>query len=1676
MRRTAKFTFSAVRSEGGLLPHELLERVAALDSALSDIKPTAYYLAEHEPLGEAISRSWLRLLGCWRALRAALDKLPANDPAVRLTRERWLYPLFQELGFGRLTTTRTQPIELDGRTFPISHVVGPVPIHLLGVGVDLDRATKGVEGATQPPHSVVQDLLNRSEDHLWALLCNGLRLRLLRDHHSLTRQAFVEFDLEAIFAGERFADFRVLWLCCHHSRLVPPEGSTRPGDCPLERWFQHVRTEGMRALDRLRDGVQAAIVRLGNGFLQHPRNTALDAAFRRGALTGRDYYRQLLRLAYRLIFLFVAEDRNALLPALPEDAPPEARAAQDRYRRYYATTNLRALAQRRRGGPHADRWQALRLVLGHLHGGCPDLGLPALGSFLWSPEATPDLDRCELANADLLAALHALCTFDDGHTRRVVNWHNIGADELGSVYEALLELHPEVLREARVFKLEVAPGHERKTTGAYYTPSDLVECLLDTALDPVLDEAERTPNPAAVLLDLKICDPACGSGHFLLAAGRRLARRLAQVRAGVREPSPNDLRDALRDVVGRCLYGVDINDMAVELCKVSLWMEALKPGRPLSFLDNHIQPGNALLGATPELLTKGVPEAAFEALTGDDPAVARRLKKRSRDEHSRSKAQGVQMGLGEAAPTVRIDTSAIARRAADIDQLGDGDLVAVTTKQRRYLEFIDSPEHRDARLLADAWCAAFVWPKSEASETIAPTQALLQILHRDPSSAPIGLRDMVDRLAATYQFFHWHLAFPHVFAQPRGGFDVVLGNPPWERIKLQEREFFATRAPEIAKARNAAERKKVIAALERKNPALWEEWLTALRQAEGESHQIRNSGRYPLCSRGDINTYAIFAELNRGLIRDRGRVGCIVPAGIAMDDTTKQFFADLVQSRTLAALLHFENEDRLFADLHHAYRFVLLTLSGSARPVESATFVAYARDVSAVLDPERSYSLSPDDFSLINPNSRTFPAFRLRRDAELTRAIHRRVPVLVRDFEPALNPWNIGLQTMLHMTNDSNLFRTKDSLLNEGWRPIGTIFSSRGKQHQFPLYEAKMIHHFDHRYGTYDGQSQAQANQGSLPYLTPEQHNDPRFWALPRYWVDSTEATTRLDDLWNSGWFIGWRDITGSEKTRTVIASILPRYCAGNTIFLALPREHADLACALAANLSSFALDFVARQKMGGTHLNFHSLKQLPILAPSVYTEPCPWVSKHVLGVWLRPRILELTYTAWDLTAFARDHGWDGPPFCWDENRRFLLRAELDAAFFHLYGITKADDVAYILDTFPIVRQRDQKEHGTYRTKDQILALHERMRQAMAGGPPYITPLDPRPADPSLTHPPIAPDDPLWSVIPQTRPPTSDAAGAPVPSTRTAAPADPAQPGVGTTAALFPDEPAARPPARARTKPARTVPPADASPPTFELAPPPGPQPHLFAAVPPTPAKPKSASAASFHLYNPAAPNQHLFATQPPPSEPPTPAPAHAVPGSNKVLPFRPAVRPQQSAAVAPADPHRDLPAWSPDLLSAVATTTGLPASAGRWGTTRTGVNLGIAALAAVLRNMGGPASRDEVERAVVLSVLPTLLQSKFDAKTAPKWRRAIGKANMSLTSIAVLSISWAEVIHRATVEHLLAIDADGHWFAGADINDVPTGELDARALVALSWLASVSGASVEDAELVTQLGVLRVA
>ena len=821
-------------------------------------------------------------------------------------------------------------------------------------------------------------------------------------------------------------------------------------------------------------------------------------------------------------------------------------------------------------------------------------------------------------------------------------------------------------------------------------------------------------------------------------------------------------------------------------------------------------------------------------------------------------------------------------------------------KEAEFRRLEGSGEYRHRWLVADAWCAAFVQVKGVAAGADAGRDPALCIttdtvrgLAADAEALAPAQRREVERLAEEYQFFHWHLAFPEVFEgggerKDVGGFDCMLGNPPWERVKLQEKEWFAERSPEIADAPNAAARKRMIRALEEDDPELHRAFLDALRQSEGWSHLMRNSGRYPLCARGDINSYAVFAEGMRSVLNERGRVGCVLPTGIATDDTTKFFFQDVVGTKSLVSLFDFENKGVFFPDVHSSYKFCLFSASSGALPaVDHGEYVFFAHSVNELRDPERRFTLSPDDIALLNPNTHTCPTFRSRSDAELAKAIYRRVPVLVRkarDGQPEENPWGIRFNRMFDMSNDSHLFRTREQLEGDGWELAGNVFRKDGMKY-LPLYEAKMIHHFDHRWASY-----RRENGEAVPLDVPsEDKQDPDFSVLPRYWVSAREVRLRVANLpkglldalrdghaelialgvchllfldwlhrdsagstdaaittvlpnWvdfveyhqfalefaptqmglcgdnpaciapldqsylpsepitqiKSGsrastawyavdatalsesfafcapysefldsvpsllskdealafaegllvrasprWLMGCRGIARTTDERTVVGGVLPFAAVGNS--LPVWATNSNDAVLLSALMSSFVSDFVARFKVGGSNLNFFIAEQLPVLPSEGLDRSAPWGTGESVRAWLLPRVLELTYTARDVKPFAANCGCDGPPFPWDDERRFLLRCQLDAASFLLYLPSEANGgwrrarhtdgcprdetqeqfaefqrrfptpreaIGYIMNTFPIVRRKDEEKYREYRTKRVILEFYDAMYES----------------------------------------------------------------------------------------------------------------------------------------------------------------------------------------------------------------------------------------------------------------------------------------------------------------------------------------------------------------------------
>ncbi|WP_234532929.1 Eco57I restriction-modification methylase domain-containing protein [Streptomyces shenzhenensis] len=1316
---TRNQVFTAVHTVGGLLPADMLVRISE-GKDVPGSKPADYGLPSSRSVRDEAERSWEYLKPLWRELRKRLPEdrvtgVPASDP-TGLAENDWLTPLWRELGFGRLTHIGAAGITADSdaeKKFPVSHRWHHALIHQAAWNAELDKRPGGA--GTVPPQSMLQECLNRTEAHLWGVLTNGRQVRLLRDSSALATASYVEFDLEAIFDGELFSEFVLLYRLLHASRFEVAEGAA-PSSCWLEKWRTEAIASGTRALDQLRKGVQEAITALGTGFLRHPENTALREDVRPKALQAA-----LLRMVYRLLFVFVAEDRDALLSP---KADPQAR---ERYETYFSSARLRAHARKRRGTAHGDLYEALRIVLTALgdEKGRPELGLPGLGGLFNDTEADAPLRDLKLSNEALLTAVRHLSQVRDGSSGRwrAVDYRHLDAEELGSVYESLLELEPKYSVADRMFTLVEVAGNTRKTTGSYYTPSSLIECLLNSTLDPVIEDAVRRgeeeaarsgaadPADAIVneLLSLTVCDPACGSGHFLVAAARRIAKQVAAVRERNPEPTLDAVRHALHEVVARCIYGVDLNPMAVDLAKVSLWLEALEPGKPLGFLDAHVKCGNALVGATPALLQGGIPDAAFKPVEGDDKKFAKALERQNHLE------RGGQRGLFDLHTEAHVANTAFATGLRRITGASPDTLTEVKRQEADYQNWAESAAYVHALHASDAWCATFMWRKAPDAP-LAVTEDVFRTL-QDPTTyaAPQTTHEEIIRLRDRYRFFHWHLEFPDVFSVPEsgagvdkgtgwaGGFDCVLGNPPWDQVQVDAREFFAATRADIAQASTMAARNRMIKKLATEDPELFAAFTEEQRANDGFKHFVHSSSHFPLTAYGRLNTYSLFSELAHKLTGRRGAVGQIIPSGIATDSFNQHFFKDLINRKSLVSLYDFRNTG-FFGDVAGAQgnRFCLL-VSRSIPNTQPLDLAFRLESVAELDDASRHVQVTPEEIQLVNPNTGTCPIFKSSRDAQITIGTYKRLPVLINESTNHGNSWNLDFQLMFMTNTDSHLFREGGELREEGWRSEGNKLTADGRR-MLPLYEAKMLHQYNHRFGDY---ALADLSKGkgvrALPTPSATQLDTPGYCTEPRYWIPEASVDSKLTEKgWRSEWVIGFRKITSSLDERSVIAFLAPRGGVADSANVILPGsiEHVSV---LYAQLSSFAFDYVARQKLGGVNLNFFIFAQLPTLLPT-------HAERH--AAFVNPRVLELAYTAYDMQGFALEMGEIGAPFRWSEGRRQAIRSELDALFFHLYGITR-DDADYILDTFPIVRRKDEAKYGTYRTKELILAEYDRM--AVAG-------------------------------------------------------------------------------------------------------------------------------------------------------------------------------------------------------------------------------------------------------------------------------------------------------------------------------------------------------------------------
>jgi hypothetical protein len=1300
--------------EGALFTAEWLTKVAASQASLQT--DADYGVRAGFNLREEIGFSWRSAQSLWRQFDQARQQ-PGGDAwgisqrfATELLRQCFAFQL----------TQHSTPVVVAERNYPVqfSAIDARVPVVVsphdeakpLDTSHDRLGDNSGERVRRRSAFGLLQESLNAMPDALWGVATNGLQLRIARDNASLTRPAWVQVDLERMFAEERYADFSVLWLLLHATRFgVPGSAST---DCALEQWRNACREQGTRARETLRGGVEAALLSLGQGFVSHPANIPLRDALAAGRLSPQDFLRELLRLVYRQIFLLTVEEREILHRS---DANPQAVAL---YAEGYSLRRLRERAVRRSAHDrHGDLWQALKQVWLGLAVGESLLALPPLGG-LFETSQCPSLDVCKLENRHLLNALFHLAWLRPEANAPLtrVNWRDMGPEELGSIYESLLELVPMLSNDHREFGFHTGAatrGNARKTTGSYYTHDSLVQEQLDSALEPVIAAilAAHPVGEEAVkaLLEISVIDPACGSGHFLLAAARRIAGHLARVRAQMRDsqlgnsgqPTPDDYRHALRDVVTHCVYGVDMNAMALELARMALWLEAYTPDAPLGFIDHHFQLGNALLGVMdPKLILDGVPDDAYKELTGDNSALCRDLKRRNRTE--RTGLQRMRAAASFSQSLQAMDLAATALPLQELDVLPDATLADIAVKRQAYEALQQGGIDDGLALALHLYCAAFLLPKhgSNEADTVVPTtQDVMNALLGQPVAA--HKKQAALQLAKRTPLMHWKLGFAQVFA--RGGFTVILANPPWDQSQFNDVEFFASRHPGISELAGDV-RKRAIASLERTEPLLWAECQIQTHAVEAQNQFFRGSQRYPLTAIGKLNTYPLFAETCLNILHTTGRAGLVLPSGIATDDSTSTFFGEISKGR-IVQLIDFENREGIFPGVHRSYKFCLLTIGAASE----AKFAFFLGNADQLQDARRCFTLSADDISRLNPNTLTCPIFRSQKDAEITKGIYQRVPVFWDEARADGNTWEITFrQGLFNMTSDSHFFR------NTGRRNelVDAV----------PLYEAKMVHQFDHRWATYFG------DEDDSRDVTDTEKADANQTIKPRYWVERSVVDARLSEKnWDKGWMLGFRDICRATDERTTISTIIPRSGCGNKFPLIFPgRTTAAMCACLVGNLSALCLDFVARQKLGGTTMNYFYIKQFPVLPPTAY--PKTIVEKIV------PRVLELIFNASDLAPFYQDviadnADWDtrigstrGQPWPWNPERRAILRAELDAIYAMLYGLSR-DDLRYILDpkevmgpdypseSFRVLKDKEVNHIGEYRTRRLVLEAWDRMER-----------------------------------------------------------------------------------------------------------------------------------------------------------------------------------------------------------------------------------------------------------------------------------------------------------------------------------------------------------------------------
>jgi hypothetical protein len=1280
---------SFIKSSGNIITEDFC--MSLVNETKADYVKDKSFGTDIKKVDDLIASTFEKLRERWEENRT---QIIGNELDNANLRKKWILPFLEALNY--------EPAFISSNIKSESGIEYQIPyrgwdseyaplVHMVNSSQDFDTKDKSSRThSNKSPQDCLQQFLNTSH-HQWSILINGKKIRLLRDFfHSITK-GFLEFDLESIFETANTEQFRVLYRILHRSRIenqyqgkqeveYDEEGNAIEieDNCLLESFHKKSRETGVKVGNKLRDQVIDSIEKLGNGFAE---NLNPDE-FQNGKV--KEFYAEILNIIYRLLFLMFAEQKGWL---------PVRNSV---YARTYSLNALREMAER---GNYShdeehDLWEGLKITFKLVANGYEFKNgdkINAFGGQLFSDKKITIIKNLSLKNKYLLDAIYYLSYFKLDNLSNRINYANLAIDELGSVYESLLDYEPKLAKEsATLNKREINRGEfylddrgtDRKTTGSYYTDSRLVAQLIESALVPVINNAISGKNTIEekeqALLDLKVADIACGSGAFICAALEKMGEQLALIRMGDEErPTEDQLREAKRDVLLHCIYGVDLNPMALELAKFSLWITASLPDMPLTFLDHKLKCGNSLIGATPELIKKGIPEEAYKPVGNDNPVICTELKKKIRKEQeslSRVNQPSVQYGLqfkpNENDELLRLREALNNRKQ---EQVSDVDLA-----EEEYLQLEKMERKFKDWLMADVWTSAFFIEKTELDQTLYPTNVILENLRENQPVNEV-LINRVLKTADHYNFFHYHLEFPEVFE--KGGFDCLLGNPPWEKVQPEQEQFFQSYYPDIAAISDSEKRNTAIEGLKEKDLKVYTMWYEYKHSVYRFSNFLTSSTKYDLSAIGNRNLYRIFSDIAIHSINNYGRAGLIVQSGIYADDMGKLFFESLLKNRNLISLFDFENSEKYF-QIHGQMRYTLLTLGHSY--IHRPQYSFLLRKIEDLQNESKRFELSMDEIELINPNTKNCPQFKTRFEADLIIKLYR----------------NLNTKIIWAESGENFDLRFTSEMINISRAPkvIFTDIVNSELINYIQVLEAKNIYHFDHRYSTFSSvQSRKELEQGLSLDVELGDKTSTDYEIQCRYCVPINFYNSKNNDSYLNEWYLGIRGIASSTNERTLIASIVPRIAISYSINLILP-EDPLIGLLLCSNLNTFILDFVTRSKVSNNNISLFIIKQLPIQNYNCWSGS------------LREKVLEntikLSATSKSLKSILDDNAAHSDLISFELKERFQLQCELDAIYAHLYGLEK-DEMDYIMETFPIVKRKDIAKYGSYRTKETILQLYD---------------------------------------------------------------------------------------------------------------------------------------------------------------------------------------------------------------------------------------------------------------------------------------------------------------------------------------------------------------------------------